>query len=548
MDGKIEEIRDLYNIDTTSRRTYFGIEDKGKADFTTLLLAIPEPINNEPAVSLDRSLELFFRKQTGPLSQGDQVVSVPQLYDIEKLGDYVILDLGRKDEQGQRITTPVTFPYTFDNPLDLTPYMAKQSGKEEKFALKAVLLHYGTSQEGHYTSYVRYGDRNGQWYKCDDRAIKKVGFETIKGLANKGYDRVATDLPTTLIYERISHADIPLGQTISSFMSPKQSSPSIIAPSSLVSHFTGGRIESKSSIALQNAIEHIKTENRKLQNSNELQKAIEWIKEHDTGAYLSGSFANEIKGMALAHDSKYSPYTVIATLTKNNNIQVWDIFGKLLELISVHKPQYWPLFVQGDKSVSEIKEIIALDQEDIKPYQFQPSQQISSPSSDAYIPEKKSTARRTTTAPMHYPAQPFQSVPILSPSNQLLPVSSQKEPSRTTTLSSQTVTTQPFSNKASINPFERPSFEQQPTIQSFVTSSPLPQGPSLYGQPALSGYSSNPFMSTPSQKEPSRKTTLPAKIITNQPFSSGASTNPFAGYGSQQQPVMQHFCLTLSVP
>lgn len=71
--------------------------------------------------------------------------------------------------------------------------------KVEMYRLNAIILHYGTLREGHYTALVRYGNR---WFTCNDRHVSEErrdileilkNFDFQSYILNVFYERVLTD-------------------------------------------------------------------------------------------------------------------------------------------------------------------------------------------------------------------------------------------------------------------------------------------------------------------------------------------------------------------
>lgn len=91
-----------------------------------------------------------------------------------------------------KIDTPVSFPITN---LDLNGYKA---GKQllPKYDLKAIIMHEGEVNAGHYTAYLRSGQ---QWYYANDSVVAAVPLKQIEELSVTG--KMGNLLPTTFFYE-----------------------------------------------------------------------------------------------------------------------------------------------------------------------------------------------------------------------------------------------------------------------------------------------------------------------------------------------------------
>jgi len=99
-----------------------------------------------------------------------------------------------------KISTSVRFPETLDmrpylaqNPADRASGAAAPSTKRNYsdiddsyiYILFAVVNHYGTLQNGHYTVFVHQADANGQWFLCDDETVSMATLPEV--LASEGY-------------------------------------------------------------------------------------------------------------------------------------------------------------------------------------------------------------------------------------------------------------------------------------------------------------------------------------------------------------------------
>ncbi len=112
-------------------------------------------------------------------------------------GRYFIVGIKRTgfdkaSKQAVKIETPIIFPVTN---LNLNDYKV---GKQALpyYQLKAVVMHQGPVNAGHYTAYVRNGQ---QWYFTDDAKITQVSSKQIEELANTG--KIGNLLPVTFFYE-----------------------------------------------------------------------------------------------------------------------------------------------------------------------------------------------------------------------------------------------------------------------------------------------------------------------------------------------------------
>ena len=87
---------------------------------------------------------------------------------------------GRGEGGGEKIMRMVTF----EQQLDLRPYMSEKEGGEVGYDLYAVLVHQGsTMMHGHYYSYVKAA--NGRWYQMNDESVREVEVREV--LQQKAY-------------------------------------------------------------------------------------------------------------------------------------------------------------------------------------------------------------------------------------------------------------------------------------------------------------------------------------------------------------------------
>ncbi len=123
----------------------------------------------------------------------------PRVTVLHKTGHYFFIGLKRKvydltSKSYKRILRPISFPW---QDLDLAKYSDK-SMHFPLYRLKAILIHSGSAEGGHYTSYVLH---NNQWYFCNDTQIKPIPIEEIKAIAKRGYGTDKEQLPVMLCYE-----------------------------------------------------------------------------------------------------------------------------------------------------------------------------------------------------------------------------------------------------------------------------------------------------------------------------------------------------------
>jgi len=89
----------------------------------------------------------------------------------------------------RKIYNSIIYPV---NTLDLSPYCVGYDSSENKYKLKSVILHSGSLNGGHYSTYINHID--GKWYEYNDCSCNEIILEDEReGLFKDGY---------ILIYEK----------------------------------------------------------------------------------------------------------------------------------------------------------------------------------------------------------------------------------------------------------------------------------------------------------------------------------------------------------
>lgn len=90
---------------------------------------------------------------------------------IQRYPKYFIMQLKRFDNNSKKIECDinVNFEYNLGN---------------EKYVLRSLIYHYGTTTSGHYVSFCKKGNT---WYLCDDINIRKVNEEIVNEYIKKSY-------------------------------------------------------------------------------------------------------------------------------------------------------------------------------------------------------------------------------------------------------------------------------------------------------------------------------------------------------------------------
>lgn len=135
---------------------------------------------------------------------------------ISKTKQYLILQLNRYSHNligGVVITTKNTDPVKFPlKDLDLKNYMLDpKSVIDTKYDLISFVQHRGSLTSGHYTSYVKHGDK---WFYCNDSCITPVSNEKMEEIAQNGNDGTGFT-PYLLFYKRQTEENIVFDLEIS---------------------------------------------------------------------------------------------------------------------------------------------------------------------------------------------------------------------------------------------------------------------------------------------------------------------------------------------
>lgn len=89
------------------------------------------------------------------------------------MGQVLIIQLKRFTERG-KITTKIHYPV---NNLNMKDYVTENKG-DLIYDLKGVVLHRGSLNTGHYTSFCRNANNN-KWYLFDDELVREVEEESL---------------------------------------------------------------------------------------------------------------------------------------------------------------------------------------------------------------------------------------------------------------------------------------------------------------------------------------------------------------------------------
>lgn len=124
---------------------------------------------------------------------------------LEGTARYVLCCLNRRGflekENDQKAPT-----YTRqDNPISFdlyhqsfAEYYKNPEHNTGEYELIGVIMHSGSANCGHYTSYIKSGN---DWYYCNDETITPISEEDVYTIGQQGYGVNKNTLPTTLVYE-----------------------------------------------------------------------------------------------------------------------------------------------------------------------------------------------------------------------------------------------------------------------------------------------------------------------------------------------------------
>ena len=198
----------------TTVNTFDGIEEQYHSTSShpnyTLVLPMPGCKDMASAFEKFQAVDYFTGSDGYEAKELGRKIDVKKYESLGVLPECLIVQLGRFEYNYQlgtrkKIDTPFDFPLE----ADLEKYVAAENkGQETKYVLKGVIVHSGTAQYGHYTSYIQ--DRKGEkkWYLFNDAHVTEVAekdmYQAAAGKASgtNGY---------LLFYERVDFQDIDDG-------------------------------------------------------------------------------------------------------------------------------------------------------------------------------------------------------------------------------------------------------------------------------------------------------------------------------------------------
>ena len=149
-----------------------GFRRSSPEDFWTLPLVV---LGQK---SFDDSLQCFLEKETVSGYHADSLgtIDIVKFTRVQKAPDYLVLQLKRFEYDmttwnRYKVNDKFEFPMTFD----LSKLMEDDTQHQE-YTLTGIVVHNGTAQGGHYTSYIRRGEH---WYLFNDTNVSEVSYATV---------------------------------------------------------------------------------------------------------------------------------------------------------------------------------------------------------------------------------------------------------------------------------------------------------------------------------------------------------------------------------
>ncbi|KAF7705219.1 ubiquitin carboxyl-terminal hydrolase 42-like [Silurus meridionalis] len=134
----------------------------------------------ENAPSINKALEQFVKPEqldwenAYRCSSCKEMVKASKRLTIDRNSNVLTISLKRFDFSGVKISKDVSY----NEYIDLRPYMSQSRGEPQIYGLYAVLVHSGFScYEGHYYCYVKAS--NGQWYEMNDSSVTPTDIRSV---------------------------------------------------------------------------------------------------------------------------------------------------------------------------------------------------------------------------------------------------------------------------------------------------------------------------------------------------------------------------------
>ena len=185
-----------------------GFKRSSPEDFWTLPLVV---LGQK---SFDDSLQCFLEKETVSGYHAESLgrtIDIVKFTRVHKAPDFLVLQLKRFEYDmatwnRYKVNDKFEFPMTFD-----LAKLMEDDTQHQEYKLTGIVVHNGTAQGGHYTSYIRRGDH---WYLFNDTNVNEVPYATVLEESVGGKKQV-TDyddhLPSAylLFYAKKEMADQP---------------------------------------------------------------------------------------------------------------------------------------------------------------------------------------------------------------------------------------------------------------------------------------------------------------------------------------------------
>lgn len=171
--------------------------------FTSLTLPIQDSTNVYEAFSKMQNPNFFTGENQYYAESLHKKIDAKNIQRLGKLPEILILQLSRFEYNYQLgIRSKINSVFNFPVDLDLKDFMANNIDQITKYELRGVVMHEGTADFGHYTSYIK-DLSTDKWFLYNDSYVTEVTVEEVleKGAGKEGhslsgyilfYDRIDT--------------------------------------------------------------------------------------------------------------------------------------------------------------------------------------------------------------------------------------------------------------------------------------------------------------------------------------------------------------------
>ena len=173
-----EVIQDLFGGNTVDVIEGMSTEYKAERNIPFTSITLPIAGSSTMSEALEKfELPDFLTGDNQYQADGIGKIDAKKYSKLGKLPKYFIVQLGRFEYNYTTwVRTKINQPFSFPVDWDLTKCVVQPDGSE-KFHLTGVVVHTGTADFGHYTSYVKYGDR---WLHFNDSSVTEENLSDIK--------------------------------------------------------------------------------------------------------------------------------------------------------------------------------------------------------------------------------------------------------------------------------------------------------------------------------------------------------------------------------